>query len=122
MFEDGERLLDVVGVALVVAVLLALGVVAVAVGAGPTGDAAPDAEWSLERVNDSHVRITHAGGDPVPAAELVITVDGLQRNEEWSGVVTPEESAVVRASERELVRIYWDAGRGERELFTQWRV
>lgn len=122
MLEDGDRLLDLVGVVLVLAVVAALGVVALNLGSPPAGEGAPAANWTVERVNETHVRVVHAGGDPVRTADLRVTVDGLERDAAWTDPVTESERAVVAASEGTVVRVVWAGGRGDREVMHRERV
>lgn len=121
---DGDRLLDLGGV--VVAALLVLMIVALALAfvAGPRdrADEAPGAEWSLERANDTHVRLVHAGGEPVRADRLVVTVDGTRRRATWSGLVGPGDAGAVNARDGLLVRLYWTTERGDRVLLSTWRT
>jgi hypothetical protein len=122
MLEDGDTILDLVGVGLVLAVLVGVGVVAVAIGAGPTETGAPDANWSVERVNGSFVAITLAGGDPVEPEKLFVTVDTLQRSADWPPLVTEGNGTVVRAGENAVVRLYWDGGRAQKTVLAKWQV
>lgn len=121
MLEDGNRILDLVGLALVLGVVVAVGVVALNF-APPEGDGAPDADWTVERVNDSAVRITHAGGEPVRTDEIRVTVDSLERDADWTDPVTADESTTVPANEGSLVRVVWNGGRGDREVMARERV
>jgi hypothetical protein len=122
MIDDGDRLLNLFGVA--IALFIVVGVVGVVVAGlgGPSTDAAdaPDSNWSLERLNDSHVQLSHRGGDPVPAEDLVVTADGVRRRVSWSGVVTAGESGVVRADRGVVVQLYWTTATGERVKLRTW--
>lgn len=122
MFEDGDRLLDAVGAVLVLAVLAGVGVVALNVSSTPDGDARPEANWTVERVNDSHVRIAHAGGEPFPADRLLVSVDGVHRNAGWPDPVTEGDATVVQAREGAVIRLYWDGGHAQRERLGRWTV
>jgi hypothetical protein len=122
MSDDGDRLLNLFGLA--VALFIVVGVVGVVVAGlgGPSTDvaAAPDATWSLERLNDSHVRLTHQGGEAVPAADLVVTAGGVRRRVSWSGVVDDGDAGVVRAGRGVLVQLYWTTDTGERVKLRSW--
>lgn len=105
---DEERLLTLAGVGLVGLLVTALSVAGLAaMTADDRGGGAPDAEWSFERVNESHVRVSHAGGDPVAGPELVVSVDGYRRNADWNGVVEEGDAVTVKASGGQVVRVYW---------------
>lgn len=123
--DDGDALLNIVGAVLVVAVVGGIVFVGLLVaGGGPDGGRSPPAaEWTLERINDTHVRIVHAGGDPVRVGDLVVTADGRERHPSWSaGTLTEGEAGVFRATRaRALVRLYWTGDRG-RDLLETWRI
>jgi hypothetical protein len=120
--DDGDRLLNLLGVVLAGFILVGLvGVVLAGLG-GPSDRAAnaPDADWTLERVNGSHVRVAHAGGDAVPAEDLVVTVDGVRRRASWDGVVSEGDSGVVHADRGMVVQLYWTNEVGERVKLQDW--
>jgi len=121
---DGDRLLDVGGLLIGLTLLLMVGALAVAFVEVPGSEATsgPPTEWSVERVNDTHLRITHAGGEPVPTDSLVVSVDGNDRRVTWDGTVSEGDSGVVRARADTLVRLYWITERGERVRLDDWRV
>lgn len=121
MLEDGDRILNLVGVALVLALVLAVGVLALNFDP-PDAAGAPDANWSIERVNDSHVRVTHAGGQPVRTENLRVTVDSLERSTDFTDPVTPGENATVDASDGSMVRVVWNGGRGDRLIMASERT
>jgi len=123
MAEEGDRILTVVGVVLVVALVAALGIAVLAATSAPARESSPpDANWTLDRVNDSHVRITHDGGEPVPAAELVVMANRYERDVSWTGLVGPSDSGVVRVGEQQKVRLIWDGGRAEQRQLAAWEV
>jgi len=121
---DEDTLLTLAGVGVVGLVVVGLSVAGLAaVTADERGGGAPDAEWSFERVNDSHVRIAHAGGDPVEPAELIISVDGYRQNVEWGGAVTEGDAVTVRVSDGQVVRVYWTGtDQRVRTQLAQWRA
>lgn len=120
---DGDRLLDYAGVLIAATLVLMVAALALAFVDAPRDRTAeaPSAEWSMERANASHVRIVHAGGEPVAADRLVVTVDGTRRRATWSGVVSQGDAAFVRATDDLLVRLYWTTDRGDRVLLATWR-
>jgi hypothetical protein len=118
-----DRLLNLLGLVLAGFILVGLvGVVLAGLG-GPSDRAAnaPEADWTLERVNGSHVRVVHAGGDAVPATDLVVTVDGVRRRASWDGVVAEGDSGVVHADRGTVVQLYWTNEVGERVKLHDWR-
>jgi hypothetical protein len=121
MLEDGDRILNLVGVVLVLALVAAVGVLALNFDP-PEDDPAPGGNWSVERVNDSTVQVTRTGGEPVPADEVRVTVDGVRRNADWTDPVVSGSSTAFDASEGALVRVVWVGGRGNRATLRQWRV
>lgn len=121
MFEDGDRILDLVGVALVVGVVIAVGVVALNFDP-PSEEQPPEANWTIERVNDSHVRVTHTGGEPVRTDELRVTVDSIKRDTDWSDPVAEGDITAVDASPGAMVRVVWLGGRGNRVVMANRRV
>jgi hypothetical protein len=119
----GERLLTLVGIGLALALVVGVGIALLAAASGSGGSAdVPDATWTLTTVNDTHVRITHTGGQPVAAAELIVTVDGYERKTTWEGEIAEGDATVVRARQDQLVRLYWDGGRTDRAQLGRWRV
>jgi len=111
----GALLLFVLGTVVLVGVLVATGVPSTS-----TGDAGA-ANWSVERVNDTHVRVEHAGGPPVQASEVTVSVDNNERRTGWSGRVVQGESATVRAGPEAVVRVVLGEG-DDREVQLQERV
>lgn len=120
---DDDRLLLLIGVGLVVALLVASGIAVLAAVTAPsrTPDT-PVADWQLERVDGTHVRITHAGGDPVRGDRLVVSVEGYDRRADWPDRVTTGDSVVVTASEDQTIRLYWEHGRATRQQLARWQV
>lgn len=119
---DGDRLLLLVGIALFGILAFAFGVIVIG-GMNPAwGEDTPEAEWELDRVNETHVSIVHREGDVVEARELTVTVGGRERRVSWSGRVGPGDTGVLRAEEGDIVRLYWTGGRGTRDLLEEWRL
>lgn len=117
MSWDRDRKLDAAGIVLGVAVLLSIGLLAFGTAQVDSGaDQQPDVEWSLDRVDDNHVRIAHDGGEPLYAEELSMTVDGRERPTPFEGTIRSGDSATVPVSEGMRVRLHWTGGTGEREL------
>jgi len=122
---DESRLLRAFGVVIVVVILVQLAVLAIAATTAPSreGDTAPDAEWRLEDVNRTHVRIVHAGGNALPTDNLAVTTEGYRREVAWSARVLREgDTGVLRANSGQTVRMYWAGSDGTRDLVRQWTV
>lgn len=121
--DDGDRLLNVLGVVLGLFIVVGIaGVVLAGIGGPSTGtDGAPDADWTLDRINESHVQLVHRGGDAVPATDLVVTVDGVRRRASWGGLVDEGDAGVVRADRGMVVQLYWTNDVGERIKLAEWR-
>lgn len=121
---EEDTLLTLAGVGAVGLVVVGLSVAGLAaITADDRGDGAPDAEWSFERVNDSHVRVAHAGGDPVEPAELIVSVDGYRQNIAWDGAVTEGDGATLRVSDGQVLRVYWvGTDQRVRTQLAQWRA
>jgi len=125
MTDSADRWLNAVGIFLVLAVLIGLGIVLLAgANLGPgASPQPPSVNWTLERVSEETVRITHSGGEPVEAADLIVTVESFTRRTDWEGTVTEGESTLIKASEGQVVRLYWDPDdRGARALLQTWTV
>lgn len=121
---DDDRLIDVVGVVVVVFIVLALAVIVLAGATAPSrevGDA-PGGNWTIERVNDRQVNVTRAGGEPVSASDLVVSVAGIEHGPGRSDRLTDGEAMTVPARPGQEVRLYWLAGRDQRVLLKEWRA
>jgi hypothetical protein len=105
---DEDTLLTLAGVALVVFVLG--GLVVAGLAATTASDRAadiPEAEWTADRINGTHVRIAHAGGEAVAAEKLLVRVEGYRRRAAWAGVVTEGDSTAIEASSGQVIRLKW---------------
>jgi hypothetical protein len=125
LFDDRDRLLDLVGLALAATILLSVAILVFSAATAPTGTPAdaPSSDWALDRANATHVRITHAGGEPVAARSLAVTVGGTDRRVDgWSGVVARGDAGIVRAREGRVVRLYWTSDDGRRVRLAEWDV
>jgi hypothetical protein len=87
---DGDRLVTMILIGLVVAILLMVGALVITARyVQKESGAAPDTEWELTRLNASHGRIAHVGSKPVAASSLSVTVDGVPVHPAWpEGTVT----------------------------------
>lgn len=121
---DDDRLIDVVGVVAVGFIVLAVAVLILAGATAPTRQVgqAPDANWTIERVDEGTVAVVHAGGEPVNATELVVSVAGIEHTSGRSDLLTEGEALRVPAREGQEVRLFWVAGRDERVLLAEWQA
>lgn len=120
VLDDGDRLLNLAGIAIVGFILIGVGTIVIAgLNAGNTAGT-PEAEWQLVRVNDTHVQIGHVGGDNVSSRELAVTVGGENASVDWRGVVGQGDATIFRAEPMSTVRLYWTAPKGDRILLQTW--
>lgn len=120
MLDDEERILNLVGVALALVLVVSLGLIALSALSAQPADV-PDAEWSLSRVNDSHVRVAHAGGEPVAVADLTVAVDGQVHHPSWSDdTLTEGEYGVVRADANATVMLLLEREAEKRQVLARW--
>lgn len=119
---DDERVSDLVGVVLVGFVVLAVAVIVIAAATAPSRrlPEPPEAEWTIERVDVGQVEIVHAGGEPVDASQLVVSVAGVERSPGRSDELTEGEAVRVPARAGQQVELFWVAGRDERVLLAEW--
>lgn len=123
MFEDADLALDAIGAILIVGLiggLVLVGVIATNPPELATG--APEADWTLDRINDTHVRIGHDGGEPVPASELLVTVAGNRREVPTRGNLRAGDTFIVRAERGEYVELYWTGGEGGPQSLATWQA
>lgn len=115
MNGDSDWYLNTIGIALIIALVVAISVfVVIAVNVPGNQANPPDADWAFQQVNATHVQITHESGESVAASSLVVTVDGYERRTSWTGRATAGDAVVVQASREQVVRLYWDGGRTDR--------
>jgi hypothetical protein len=124
MINDGERILDLIGIVLAVFILLSIGILILAGMNAPSQQSAdePEINWTLNRMNATYVQITQDGGEPVSASELIVTVDGIERRVTWTGLIRQGDSGVVKGDRQQVVRLYWTGGLGDRSLLASWEV
>ena len=123
-FDDGDQLLNLFGIVLVLTLVGSLALVALAATSGQQqGSTAPETDWTLTRINGSHVRISHAGGDPVRTERLTVAVDGTPHLPQWSAtMLTDGEYGLVRAGERTTVTLLWQPSGANREVLRRWSL
>lgn len=114
------RLLDLVGAVVLILLAFGVGTIVLAGAQGPADDGRDAGNWSFERVDATHVRVTYAAGEPIPASEVVVTVDGVERQAEWPDPIRDGDSVAVPAIEGKVVRVHLVAGRGERRTVATW--
>lgn len=121
---DRIRTIDLIGVGLVLFIVLALAVLVLAGATAPGRQPVepPAANWTIERVDVGHVNLTHAGGEPVDASNLVVSVAGVERSPGRADVLTEGESLTIPSRSGQTVRLYWVGGRDERTLLDEWQA
>lgn len=114
--DDDDRLLNIFGAVLLLFLLAAVAVVVLAAVAGPyqqPGDV-PETDWSIERVNETHARLTLVDGEAIETEALVVTVGGTEVEPTWADRLTDGEGGLIRADPGSVIRIYWVAGSEDR--------
>lgn len=122
MTDEGDRLLNIIGAALVVAlvVVVAVGIV-IAVNVPANRVSPPEGDWTFRQINATHVQVTYESGEPITASSLVVSVDGYTRHPSWNGRVGEGDATAVQAARGQLVRVYWDGGRSDRVRLARWQ-
>lgn len=112
---NGDRILRLTGVVLVFAIAVALAIIILAGAQGPPDDnSGPDVNWTISRINETVVRIQHAGGEQIDASNLVVTVDGRVRHPSWPSSISEGDHAQLNVQSGQTVRIIWEAEPGSR--------
>lgn len=122
--QDGDRLLNLVGLVLVLFIILGIvTLVLAATSVQQEASAVPDANWNLTRINKSYVRITHVGGEPIQTEKLSVTVDGIPRQTQWtSRTLTGGEYGIVAADNDSKVTLLWRESDVNRVVLKRWRL
>lgn len=122
--HDGDRLINLILLGLVVFIMVGIGgLVLTASFVQDESGANPDTEFGLTRINATHVRITHAGGEAVPTEDLTVTVDGIPVEAQWSSsMLTEGEYGLVRVSQATRLTLLWQHSENERDVLRQWKL
>lgn len=122
--DDGDQLLNLVGIILLLFLILASAIlVLIATSPQQQPAAKPDADWQLQKVNESYVRIRHAGGAPVQTENLTVTVDGTPRRPQWTApTLTDGDAGVVRIGDGTRVTLLWSRSEADREVMKRWQL
>lgn len=83
----------------------------------------PDADWELQQLNESYIRITHTVGDPVQTDKLSVTVDGKSRHRSWTSITPTEgEHGVVYVGDGVTVTLLSQHSESERYVLQWWQL
>lgn len=80
----------------------------------------PTTDWEFRRLDPEHVRIVYTRGAPIPADEVRVTVDGIDRYPDCTGQLTEGTAGTVDAPSGSVVRVYWTGETGDRTLLASW--
>lgn len=121
---DADRALDLFGIVLFLAIVGAFALLGLgATSVGEQSTAPPETDWTLTSINESHVRVSHAGGEPVRTDRLTVAVDGQPRRVRWSATTLVDgEGGVVRASEGTRVTLVWARSESDRRVLERWSL
>lgn len=122
--DGGDHRLNWIGLVLILLLVLSVAMlVVVAISVPQQSAATPDVNWTLTRINESHVRLTHAGGPPVRTANLTVTVDGVPRRPQWTAsTLTAGESGVIRVGAASKLTLLWKQSAHDRDLLQRWTL
>jgi hypothetical protein len=105
------ELVDVAGAVILLLLVASVAVIIVATPEVADTPDAPDSNWSIDRVNESYVTISHDGGAPIERRNLTVIVEEYPRPTRWSGedrdLVREGDSTTVQVSEDQDVALYW---------------
>lgn len=115
--DSDDRILDIIGLLIVLGVVAGIGILVFFGGnTGPANPqpAPPDANWTLSRMNATHVQVGHLGGDAVESENLLVTVGGEQRPARWSETTVDRgRTGTVRADANQSITLYWTGSPSE---------
>jgi hypothetical protein len=114
-------------IAVVIVLLVAYGAVAIALsvssGTNPAADA-PDAQWNLNRINETHVELVHAGGEQVPKSQISLSVNGTTRYPEWRGgnikLIMTGDTGTLQASPGSSIVLVWQLSSTDHVVLDRW--
>lgn len=119
--DDEDTVLNLIGVAMAVLLIALIGSIILWTSAAQTGSSIPDTSWNLTRVNESHAKITHVGGESVQTERLSVMVNQTARPTNWSApVISNGEYGVVRVEEDTTLRILWRPDGSEPTVLYRW--
>lgn len=122
---DDLELIDLIGAVILLLLVASVSVIVLAAPEVSQTPDAPESNWSIERVNSTHVTIGHEGGQPVDTDNLTVIVDEYPRTTRWSGngsggFVSEGDSTVVQMSDGQDIAVYWTgAGTVRREVLVE---
>lgn len=123
--EDDDRLITLILVGLVLLILVMLGALIItAQYVQEESGADPDTEWELTRINESYVQIVHAGGEPVSASSLSVTVDGVPADAAWPAERVTEGASVEIwvGTEASRITLLWQHTEQDRDVLKRWTL
>ena len=123
-FDDGDQLLNLIGIILILSVIISIVIIILAtISVQERSADVPDVNWESQQINESHIRITHAGGEPVNADKISITVDGTPRQPQWTAITLAKgEYGIVRVGEGNRVTLLWRHSERDRDVLKQWQL
>lgn len=122
--QETERSIDPIGIGIaVVIVVIAGGLLLVGPLSGTAGQStsAPDTDFKVVRINDSHVQIAHVGGDNVAGDRLSVVVDSEERSPGWPNTVTDGDVVLIQADANSTITLFW-AGPEKRTTIGNWTI
>ena len=105
------KMIDLAGAVIVLLLIISVWTLIVATPEVAQTPEPPDSNWSVTKINDTYVKISHEGGEPVNKENLSVVVGKHPRSVEWSGsndsFVKENDSATFLVSRDQSVALYW---------------
>lgn len=122
---DDDRFVTAIALAVGALVVFSALVVVFAPSETPRrGTEAPPVTWSFDRVNDSHVRVTHADGPTLDGSNVSVAVGQQELRPDgvvWEGSVAENDSSVVPAPQGRVVEVFWLDDRQVHHQMARWQ-
>jgi len=119
--SEADRTMRLLSLTILAFIVLGVGIAALAASTADQREPEPPAsDWTVDRLNETHVFVEMSGGEPIESESFVVSVDGLQRQVQLGrGYVIPGSGFALSVERGQVIRLTWDPAPGQRTtLFT----
>jgi hypothetical protein len=119
--SEADRTMRLLSVAILAFIVLGVGIAALAASTADEREPEPpESDWTVDRLNETHVFVEMVGGEPIRSEDFVVSVDGLQRQVRLGeGYLYPGSGFAIAVERGQVIRLTWDPAPGQRAtLFT----